>query len=105
MHQRTVLAVHGVLAWARDPVNCRKRLLAILGRSALVVDPQGWIGAHDQKILACLLALMSCARREDCYVTCLKRESASVASSKSRSTAAPCDAEDLVEARMIMGIA
>jgi hypothetical protein len=71
VHQRTVLAVHGVLAWAR--------------------------------VLACLLALMPCARREDCYITCLKRESASVGSSKPHSTIAPCDAEDLVDARMIMG--
>ena len=47
---------------------------------------------------------MPCARREDGYVTCLKRESTSVCSSKSHSTAAPCDAEDLVDARMIMGV-
>ena len=87
MHQRTVLAVDGVLAWARYSVNCGKRLFAILGRAALVVDTQGWIGADNQKILACLLALMPCARREDCYVACLKRESASVGPSKSHSTA------------------
>src|SRR5450432_1966135 len=35
------------------PAGGRKSLFAILGRSALVVNTQGRIGADDQKILAC----------------------------------------------------
>jgi hypothetical protein len=51
-HQRTVFAVNGVLARARDSRNRGKRCLAILQRRALVVGVGRRIGSDDQKIFA-----------------------------------------------------
>jgi hypothetical protein len=104
MHQRTVLAVHWVLAWACDPINCRKSLCAILLRLALIVGARSRIGADHQKIVARLDALMPRTCRKDGYVTRLEGDSVSVLSSKSHLTASPRDAKDFMGARMVMDI-
>jgi hypothetical protein len=105
VHKRPVFAVDGVLARACDFRNRGNRLLAILQRRALVVCARRRIGSDDQKIFARIQTLAARARRKDCHIPCLEGESASFFSSELHATAAPRDAEDLVDARMIMDVA